>query len=47
MEAYLTGTPPKCDLAAYELSVIDAPSDLPLLTPEQLEELKSQIPDLE
>jgi hypothetical protein len=37
LEAYLAGTPPKCELAAYELCVLDAPSDWPILTPEELE----------
>jgi hypothetical protein len=41
LEAYLTGTPPKCDLCAYEFRVVDAPSDQPVLTPEELEELHS------
>jgi hypothetical protein len=40
IEAYLAGTPPKCQLAAYEFCVLDAPSDRPVLTPEQLEQPK-------
>ena len=39
MEVYLDGTPPECELAAYEFSVIDAPSDQPNLTIEELENL--------
>lgn len=38
MEAYLYGDPPECKLAAYEFSVISAPSDEPTLTPRELEE---------
>ena len=40
MEAYLQGDPPNCQLAAYEFSVIGAPCDKPLLTPEQLEDYR-------
>jgi hypothetical protein len=39
MEAYLRGTPPACELAAYEFTLIDAPTDEPVLNPSQLEEL--------
>ena len=39
MEAYLYGTPPACELAAYEFTPIDAPTDRPVLNPAQLEEL--------
>jgi hypothetical protein len=39
MEAYLHGNPPECELAAYEFSVIDAPSEQPTLTVGELEEL--------
>jgi hypothetical protein len=38
IEAYLAGNPPKCQLAAYEFCVLDAPSDRPVLTPDELEE---------
>jgi hypothetical protein len=41
MEAYLHGTPPECELAAYEFSVIDAPSEQPYLTVEELENLSA------
>jgi hypothetical protein len=37
-EAYLTGIPPKCGIAAYEFCVIDAPSDRPVLMPYELEQ---------
>ena len=43
MEVYLAGTPPKCDLAGYEFCVLDAPSDRPMLTPEELEELEKTL----
>jgi hypothetical protein len=39
MEAYLRGTPPACELAAYEFTPIDAPTDKPVLNPAELEEL--------
>lgn len=39
IEAYLHGTPPECELAAYEFPVIDAPSELPYLTVGELENL--------
>jgi hypothetical protein len=42
MEAYLYGNPPECKLAAYEFSVIRAPSEEPILTPRELEELLEQ-----
>ena len=42
MEAYLCGNPPECRLAAYEFSVIPAPSEEPTLTPSELEELLEQ-----
>jgi hypothetical protein len=38
MEAYLSGNPPDCRLAGYELAVIDAPSEQPSMSAEQLEE---------
>ncbi len=37
LEAYLAGAAPNCDMAGYEFSVIEAPSDRPVLTPEELE----------
>lgn len=43
VEAYLYGDPPKCDLGAYEFSVIPAPSDEPTLTPRELEGLLAQL----
>jgi hypothetical protein len=39
MEAYLYGDPPECKLAAYEFTVIRAPSDEPTLISRELEEL--------
>jgi hypothetical protein len=42
MEAYLYGNPPECKLAAYEFRVIRTPSELPTLTPRELEELLEQ-----
>ena len=42
LEAYLHGTPPECELAAYEFRVIDAPSDEPTLTVEELEGMLAQ-----
>ena len=42
LEAYLTGTPPQCELAAYEFCVLDAPSDRPILTPEELETIEGR-----
>ena len=41
MEAYLAGTPPKCELVAYEFCVLDAPSDRPVMTPTKLEETEA------
>jgi len=44
IEAYLRGRSPYCELAAYEFTLIDAPTDQPVLSPEELEELlKSHI----
>ncbi len=42
LEAYLCGNPPEVLLAAYEFSVIRAPSEEPTLTPRELEELLEQ-----
>jgi hypothetical protein len=39
IEAYLRGTPPACDLAAYEFTLIDAPTERAVLSPAELEEL--------
>jgi hypothetical protein len=39
IEAYLTGTPPLCRLAAYEFALLSAPSDGPVMNVEQLERL--------
>ena len=39
IEAYLYGTPPDCNLAAYEFAVLSAPTDEPSMTVAQLEEL--------
>jgi hypothetical protein len=39
VEAYLYGSPPACELAAYEFHVIDAPTERPTLTPGELEAL--------
>ena len=47
IEVYLNGTPPECELAAYEFSVIDAPSEQPYLTVGELESLPSRCKQLE
>jgi hypothetical protein len=39
MEAYLHGTPPDCELAAYEFAILSAPSDEPTMNVRQLERL--------
>jgi hypothetical protein len=39
MEAYLHGTPPDCELAGYEFTIITAPSDEPSMNVGQLEGL--------
>ena len=39
IEAYLHGAPPEFELAAYEFSVIDAPSEQPYLTIGELENM--------
>jgi hypothetical protein len=39
IEAYLCGTPPNCELAAYEFTLVDAPSEQPVMGPAELEEL--------
>jgi hypothetical protein len=39
VEVYLHGSPPNCELAAYEFALISAPSDQPSMTVAQLQEL--------
>ena len=39
IEAYLIGTPPACELAAYEYTLIDSPTERAVLSPAELEEL--------
>ena len=39
VEAYLFGTPPSCQLAAYEFMLIQAPTDHPIMNSEELEQL--------
>ena len=39
MEAYLHGSPPDCELAAYEFTILTAPSDEPSMNVDQLEGL--------
>ena len=39
MEAYLHGTPPDYELAAYEFAILSAPSDEPTMNVRQLERL--------
>ncbi len=39
MEAYLHGNPPECELAAYEFTILNAPSDEPSMNVGQLEGL--------
>jgi hypothetical protein len=39
IEAYLHGQPPDCDLAAYELEVLSAPTDEPTMSVAQLQHL--------
>ena len=39
IEAYLWGTPPACELAAYEFTLIDTPTEQPVLSPAELEKL--------
>jgi hypothetical protein len=46
MEAYLTGNPPKLEVAAYEFCSIDGPTEAAVLSPEQLEDLLAQLPTL-
>ena len=47
IEAYLHGTPPNCELAAYEFTVVDAPTEQPILSPAQLEDLLTRWNSLE
>ena len=37
LEIYLFGTPPKCELGAYEFELLNAPTDEPVMTIAQLE----------
>ena len=39
VEAYLFGTPPSCTLAAYEFTLLNAPTDQPIMNSEELEQL--------
>jgi hypothetical protein len=39
VEAYLFGAPPSCRLAAYEFTLLIAPTDHPVMNSEELEEL--------
>lgn len=39
LEAYLNGNPPNYELAAYELEIVEAPTDEPKMNVAQLEEL--------
>ena len=39
VEAYLFGTPPSCQLAAYEFMLINGPTDQPVMNVEELEQL--------
>jgi hypothetical protein len=39
IEAYLRGTPPACEVAAYEFTPVDAPTHQPVLNLAELEEL--------
>jgi hypothetical protein len=38
MEVYLHGSPPKCELAAYEFTLLNGASDEPTMSVAQLEE---------
>ena len=38
IEAYLGGSPPDCELAGHEFEIIEAPTDEPTLTIENLKE---------
>ena len=39
VEAYLFGTPPSCELAAYEFMLIAAPTDQPVMSSEEMQQL--------
>jgi hypothetical protein len=41
MKAYLEGTPPSCQLAAYEFTLLQAPTTLPVMNVDDLERLYS------
>ena len=44
LEAYLYGTPPDCQLGAYEFAVLSAPTDEPTMSVAQLLELAASAP---
>src|ERR1700676_118831 len=44
IEAYLHGTPPNCQLAAYEFEALSGPTDEPMMTVAQLQELAVPAP---
>ena len=44
IEAYLYGTPPNCRLAAYEFEALGGPTDEPMMTAAQLQELAVPVP---
>jgi len=46
VEAYLYGTPPDCELAAYEFTLLEVPSDEPKMSIGDLEELLSRFDGL-
>lgn len=39
LEAYLYGTPPNCQLAAYEFAILSNPTEVPMMTVAQLQEM--------
>jgi hypothetical protein len=43
IEAYLHGSPPKCEIAGNEFTLIDSPSQTPCLTVGDLEELVARL----
>lgn len=44
IEAYLYGTPPNCQLAAHEFEALNGPTDEPMMTVAQLQELAVPVP---
>jgi hypothetical protein len=44
IEAYLTGNPPLCRLAAYEFTLLSAPTNEPVMSVQQLERLMWDTP---